>query len=244
MASVSLQSYGTQFSVCISWYCVTQLSVCLLLDILGTKEIQLSILFQTIFIAHILVSLAVQLPSLCLSFIHLQSVDIKSQSCISLLGPAYRNLPPHPNVCPVLGAFADKTPCLPDARKSYSAALPRQYGEGCFGRNRTMFFVMPRLGYCFWIFGCITERFAFISPLFSFNGQIGAKSINTGMYNTLKICCFFFMEHSFIGMYSWFLRMFLLFFIRLYVKCNRNRINSQGDLFTLTWSFLASLPVI
>ena len=123
-------------------------------------------LFQTIFLAHILFSIPVQLPSPWQSFIHLQSVGIKIQSCFSLLGPTYRNLPPHPNVCPVLGAFADNTPCLPDARNSYSAALPRQYGEGCFGRNRTMFFVMPRLGYCFWIFGCITERFAFISPLF------------------------------------------------------------------------------
>ena len=130
------------------------------------KEVQPSMLFQTIFLAYILFSIPVQLPSLWQSFIHLQSVDIKIQSCFSLLGPTYRNLPPHPNVCPVLGAFADNTPCLPDARNSYSAALPRQYGEGCFGRNRTMFFVMPRLGYCFWIFGCITEMFAFISPLF------------------------------------------------------------------------------
>ena len=98
------------------------------------KEVQLSMLFQTIFLAYILFSIPVQLPYL------------KIQSCFSLLGPTYRNLPPHPNVCPVLGAFADNTPCLPDARNSYSAALPRQYGEGCFGRNRTMFFVMPRLG--------------------------------------------------------------------------------------------------
>ena len=121
------------------------------------KEIQLSILFQTIFLAYILDSIAVPLTSPCQSFICLRSMSIKSQPCISLLGPTYRNLPPHPNVCPVLGAFADKTPCLPDARRSYSAALPRQYGEGCFGRNRTMFFVMPRLGYYFWqtLFGSL-----------------------------------------------------------------------------------------
>ncbi|KAK2567147.1 Serine/threonine-protein kinase Pink1 [Acropora cervicornis] len=87
------------------------------------------------------------------------SLQEPQNSSNSLAGPTYRNLPPHPNVCPVLCAFADNTPCLPDARNSYSAALPRQYGEGCFGRNRTMFFVMPRLGYCFWIFGCITERY-------------------------------------------------------------------------------------
>lgn len=72
------------------------------------------------------------------------SLQEPQNSSNSLAGPTYRNLPPHPNVCPVLGAFADNTPCLPDARNSYSAALPRQYGEGCFGRNRTMFFVMPR----------------------------------------------------------------------------------------------------
>ena len=153
------------------------------------KEVQLSMLIQTIFLAYILFSIPVQLPSLWQSFIHLQSVRIKIQSCFSLLGPTYRNLPPHPNVCPVLCAFADNTPCLPDARNSYSAALPRQYGEGCFGRNRTMFFVMPRLGYCFWIFGCITERFVFISPLFSFNGQIKAKSIN--MQYTENLWVFF-----------------------------------------------------
>ena len=185
-------------------------------------------LFQTIFLAYILFSIPVQLPSLWQSFIHLQSVGIKIQSCFSLLGPTYRNLPPHPNVCPVLGAFADNTPCLPDARNSYSAALPRQYGEGCFGRNRTMFFVMPRLGYCFWIFGCITERFAFISPFFSFNGQIKAKSIN--MQYTENLFLFFCYGALFywlnIAMYSWFLRMFLLFFFRLYAKCKRNRINS------------------
>lgn len=162
MTSVSHQSYWTSvFSVCfmilwntiiiiVSMFTARNFSAlfffCSSSKFQELEEVQLSVLFQTIFLAYILFSIPVQLPSLWQSFIHLQSVDIKIQSCFSLLGPTYRNLPPHPNVCPVLGAFADNTPCLPDARNSYSAALPRQYGEGCFGRNRTMFFVMPRLG--------------------------------------------------------------------------------------------------
>lgn len=60
-------------------------------------------------------------------------------------GPSYTRLPPHPNISPVLCTFADEIPCLPDGISSYPAALPAQYGEGCYGRNRTMFLVMPRL---------------------------------------------------------------------------------------------------
>ena len=111
-------------------------------------------------------------------------MGIKSQSCISLLGPTYKNLPPHLNVCPVLGAFADKTPCLPDARKSYSAALPRQYGEGCYGRNRTMFFVMPRSGYYFWqtVFRSLDvsqKRLPSFHPIFCSMGKLYKFICNT-----------------------------------------------------------------
>ena len=52
-------------------------------------------------------------------------------------------MPPHPNIMPVLHAFADNNPCLPDAWTSYPAALP--FNNGGFARNRTMFLVMPRL---------------------------------------------------------------------------------------------------
>lgn len=58
-------------------------------------------------------------------------------------GPSYTRMSPHPNITPIVHAFADNIPCLPDALTSYPAALP--FNNGGFARNRTMFFVMPRL---------------------------------------------------------------------------------------------------
>jgi hypothetical protein len=47
-------------------------------------------------------------------------------------------------VIKILGHFADNTPVLSDAVDSYPAALPsRLYRDG-YGRNRTMFCVMPK----------------------------------------------------------------------------------------------------
>jgi hypothetical protein len=56
----------------------------------------------------------------------------------------YTRLPSHFNVMKILGHFADNTPVLSDAVDSYPAALPpRLYRDG-YGRNRTMFCVMPK----------------------------------------------------------------------------------------------------
>ena len=56
----------------------------------------------------------------------------------------YTRLPGHFNVMKILGYFADNMPKLPDAEESYPAALPpRLYSDG-YGRNRTMFYVMPK----------------------------------------------------------------------------------------------------
>ncbi|KAL9988815.1 hypothetical protein ACROYT_G003303 [Oculina patagonica] len=68
----------------------------------------------------------------------------KQQNSSQAGGPAYTSLPPHPNITPVLHAFADNIPCLPDAFDSYPAALP--YYNGGYASNRTLFLVMPR--YC------------------------------------------------------------------------------------------------
>lgn len=73
-----------------------------------------------------------------------QVLSVQTQENTSIEGLTYTSLPPHPNICPILGAFADDVPCLPDAISNYPAALPPLYGEGSFGRNRTLFLVMPR----------------------------------------------------------------------------------------------------
>ncbi|CAB3996866.1 Serine threonine- kinase PINK1, mitochondrial, partial [Paramuricea clavata] len=56
----------------------------------------------------------------------------------------YTRLPSHFNVMKILGHFADNIPVLSDAVNSYLAALPsRLYRDG-YGRNRTIFYVMPK----------------------------------------------------------------------------------------------------
>lgn len=71
-----------------------------------------------------------------------QVLSVEKQQNTTEEGPSYTRMPPHPNITPVLHAFADNIPCLPDALTSYPAALP--FNNGGFARNRTMFFVMPR----------------------------------------------------------------------------------------------------
>lgn len=73
-----------------------------------------------------------------------QVLSVEKQQNTLEAGPSYTTLPPHPNILPILHAFCDDMPCLPDAKSSYPAALPSRYGDGCFARNRTMFLVMPR----------------------------------------------------------------------------------------------------
>jgi len=73
-----------------------------------------------------------------------QVLSVGKQQNTPEAAASYANLPPHPNISPVLCTFPDDIPCLPDAFKSYPAALPSRYGDGSFGRNRTMFLVMPR----------------------------------------------------------------------------------------------------
>ncbi|KAJ7334445.1 positive regulation of cristae formation [Desmophyllum pertusum] len=54
-----------------------------------------------------------------------QVLSVGKQQNTSEAGDAsYTSLPPHPNISPVLHAFADDVPCLPDAITSYPAALP------------------------------------------------------------------------------------------------------------------------
>lgn len=71
-----------------------------------------------------------------------QVLSMEKQLNNANAGPSYTSMPPHPNIMPVLHAFADNIPCLPDALTSYPAALP--FNDGGFARNRTMFLVMPR----------------------------------------------------------------------------------------------------
>ena len=56
----------------------------------------------------------------------------------------YIALPEHHNIMNILSHFADNIPELLDAAVSYPAALPRCLHENGYGRNRTMFLVMPR----------------------------------------------------------------------------------------------------
>ena len=47
--------------------------------------------------------------------------------------------------------FADRVPQLPDAIDSYPAALPSHLYQDGYGRNRTLFLVMPRYLFVIWI---------------------------------------------------------------------------------------------
>ena len=56
----------------------------------------------------------------------------------------YTSLPDHFNVIKILGHFVGDTPVFYDAMESYPAALPSRFHSDGYGRNRTMFFVLPK----------------------------------------------------------------------------------------------------
>ena len=73
-----------------------------------------------------------------------RSVLVSSGSSYRLI---FTNLPAHENIVPVLHTFVDNFPLLPDAVDTYPAALPLRYHEDGFGRNKSLFLVMPRLDF-------------------------------------------------------------------------------------------------
>ena len=56
----------------------------------------------------------------------------------------YTNLPRHFNVMEVLGHFADDVQLFPDSKKSYPAVLPPALHHNGLGRNRTLYYLMPK----------------------------------------------------------------------------------------------------